>query len=475
MAQIGSGADATLLTVDPLSFAARASLYDNLGNKAIYNEADQPNEGATAGIMVMGMNDRQAVPIRVDRFGSQGLSLHTPLFTESFEGTTIHPIRWTITTATMGATQSSVNGLLLNSTAITTINTGYMAKTNRAFAKAQRQPIQAKIRAKPLCYNNSVFEIGFGDASTFNGANTTGAYWQMTPTGVIQPVLTFNSSDITGSDVRGLLDFTKFYTFDVFLDDDEAVFFVQDTSTGLILSRQAIKLPMSAMRLWSSTQLTGLIRCYNTGTAPATASQPIVSDFYIAGLDANLNLPASEMLSLMHRSASCHPQTGVQSAAWTNSAEPASATLSNTAAGYTTLGGKFQFAAVAGAVTDFALFGYQVPAPATLAITGIDIETWNTGAAVATTPTLLTWAVASNLTAVSLATASHERVGLGSQTLAVGAAIGVQADRRISKQFKTPIVCGPGRFVDIILRMPVGTATASQVIAGMVNIEGYWL
>lgn len=35
MAQIGSGADATLLTVDPLSFAARASLYDNLGNKAI--------------------------------------------------------------------------------------------------------------------------------------------------------------------------------------------------------------------------------------------------------------------------------------------------------------------------------------------------------------------------------------------------------------------------------------------------------
>jgi len=47
---------------------------------------------------------------------------------------------------------------------------------------------------------------------------------------------------------------------------------------------------------------------------------------------------------------------------YANSAAPASATLSNTAAGYTTLGGQFQFAAVAGAETDYALFAYTVPA-----------------------------------------------------------------------------------------------------------------
>ena len=108
-------------------------------------------------------------------------------------------------------------------------------------------------------------------------------------------------------------------------------------------------------------------------------------------------------------------------------------------------------------------------------ITGIEIETWNTGAASATTPTLLTWGVHNNLTAVSLATAGGARTMLGSQVIAVGTAIGGQADRRVAKQFTTPLVCGPGRFIDIVLRMPVGSATASQVIAGYVNIEGYFI
>lgn len=285
---------------------------------------------------------------------------------------------------------------------------------------------------------------------------------------------TVNGVDQTGSDVRGLLNFANYYTFDVFLDDDEAVFIIQDTSTGLILSRQSIKLALSAQRLWSSSQVALQMRVYNTGVAPATAPQMFVTDVYCALLDGATNAPQSHVLASMLRDASAHPQTGAQLAQFANSAEPASATLSNTAAGYTTLGGKFQFAAVAGAATDYALFGFQVPSPATLMVTGIDIETWNTGAAVATTPTLLTWGLATNQTAVSLATAGAARVGLGAQDLPVAAAIGARA-QRLSKQFATPIVCGPGRYLDIILRMPVATATASQVIAGMVNVEGYFL
>jgi hypothetical protein len=156
-----------------------------------------------------------------------------------------------------------------------------------------------------------------------------------------------------------------------------------------------------------------------------------------------------------------------------NSAEPASAVLGNTAAGYSTLGGKFQFAAVAGAATDYALFGFQMPSPANLIITGVDIEAWNIGAAVATTPTLLNWALAVGSTAVSLATATVTRVGLGAQDFPVGAAIGARA-QRLSKSFSTPLHCPAGRFVHTILRMPVGSATPSQIIAGMVNFEGYF-
>lgn len=462
-----------ILSIDSASKAARVLLYDAAGNPLVYSDSDQPNVGR--GLLQMGMNDRSVLPMRVDRFGSQALSLHTPLLTESFEGTTVNPIRWLVTATTMAATQASATGLVINSGSITTINTGYMVKTNRSYLKAQRQPLHGKFRAKMSAQNNSVMELGFADATTFNGANTTGAYWQMTASGVLQPVVTFNGVDQTGSDCRSLIDTTKFYVFDVFMDDDEAVFTIQDTNTGLLLSKQSIKVPLSGVRMFSTTQLPVMARVYNTGVAPTVAPQMVVSDAYVALLDANLNMPYSHVKASQHRDAAKHPQTGAQLSQWANSAEPTSATLSNTAAGYTTLGGKFQFAAVAGAVTDYALFGFQVPTPHTLLITGIDIDTWNTGAAVATTPTLMTWGVATDLTAVSLATASHARVGLGSQVLAVGGAIGTQADRRISKQFVTPLITGPGRFVDIILRMPVGTATASQVIAGMVNIEGYFI
>ena len=178
-------------------------------------------------------------------------------------------------------------------------------------------------------------------------------------------------------------------------------------------------------------------------------------------------------MSLNSRSGWENPFTGAQLAQWANSAEPANATLSNTTAGYTTLGGKFQFAAVAGAATDYALFGFTVPTPATLVVTGIDIEAWNLGAAVATTPTLLTWALGFGSTAVSLATATVTRVPIGAQSFPVGAAIGAKAER-ISRTFRTPVSVGAARFLHVILRMPVGTATGSQVVAGMINIEGYF-
>ena len=47
---------------------------------------------------------------------------------------------------------------------------------------------------------------------------------------------------------------------------------------------------------------------------------------------------------------------------YANSAAPANASLANITAGYTTLGGQFQFAAVGGAETDFALFAFLNPA-----------------------------------------------------------------------------------------------------------------
>ena len=175
-----------------------------------------------------------------------------------------------------------------------------------------------------------------------------------------------------------------------------------------------------------------------------------------------------------------------QTANYANSAAPASATLSNTAAGYTTLGGQFQFAAVAGAETDYALFAYQVPAATvaipgrTLVIRGIWIDTFNTVVAVATTATVLQWALGVGATAVSLATAeaatarAPRRIALGTQSFPVGAAVGAQADRRIDVNLDAPVTVEAGSFVHIILKMPIATATATEIFRGVVGINAYF-
>jgi len=170
---------------------------------------------------------------------------------------------------------------------------------------------------------------------------------------------------------------------------------------------------------------------------------------------------------------------------WANSAAPTSATLSNTAAGYTTLGGQFQFAAVAGAETDYALFAFQVPAQSatnqgrTLLVHGVTIDTINTGAAVATSATVLQWGLAFDGTAVSLATAdaaaakAPRRIALGFQSFAIGAAIAAQA-AVIDRKFEQPLAVNAGNYLHVFLKMPIGTATASQIIRGTVTIDATW-
>ena len=177
------------------------------------------------------------------------------------------------------------------------------------------------------------------------------------------------------------------------------------------------------------------------------------------------------------------PTTGLQAPNHANSTSPASAVLSNTAAGYATLGGRYQFAAPVGAATDFALFGYQVPTSYRFVMTGIRISSCNTGAAVATTATILDWGVAVGSTAVSLATvdaiaasptSAPRRVPVGIQGYEVAAGIGRCAPDIVANFSNSPLNVESGRFVHVVLQVPVGTATAAQIIRGDVQVMGYF-
>jgi hypothetical protein len=59
------------------------------------------------------------------------------------------------------------------------------------------------------------------------------------------------------------------------------------------------------------------------------------------------------------------------------------------------------------------------------------------------------------------------------QTFAVGAAIGAKADR-ITYSPTTPLMAEAGTVIHVLLKMPLGTATASQVIRGIVTLNGYF-
>lgn len=475
MALIQSGASADLLTVDPASKAARATLYDGAGNPIARGDGDP----AAANIRFLpagGVNDDQYRVQRMDRFGGVALASNHLLLSEPFEGATpSQPNRITLATTTFVQAQAPAGGLNFNSTNVLTAASAALMTSNRNFARFQRAPLHFRARARAAHVANAVIELGFGRPTAQTAPPTVGAFFQVTAGGAVQGVLTFNGVDLT----TGALSMpggwqNNFYVWDVIVDDDEARFIVQDTAAGTTIVEAAIKVPLAQVRMFDATRL-GIFARLHFPTAPATPANLIVSNFAVTMLDAVTNKLWPHAMAHMGLGGEIVPTTFAQAANYANTAAPVSATLSNTVAGYTTLGGQFQFAAVAGAETDYALFGFTVPAPYSFICTGIDISTFNMGAAVATTPTLLQWFASPDQTAISLATANNRRVTLGAQQLPIGTVVGGMADRDVVRDFAhSPLVTNPGRILVLGLKMPVGTATASQIIRGVAALKGYF-
>ncbi len=205
MAYIQDGASvAGNLAIETASKAARNILYNAAGAPVTRKHNSARDEANDEAFIIGGYNDGNYRHIRTDRTGGQAVALNTMLLTESFENASLPASRWSAINTTMAASISPAAGILFNSTSITTVSTGYLLKSLRSFLKQQRAPLHFKARARLAHVVNSVMEIGFGDAATFNGANTNGAYWQVTSGGALQPVLTYNGVDITGAAVTGL-------------------------------------------------------------------------------------------------------------------------------------------------------------------------------------------------------------------------------------------------------------------------------
>ena len=363
----------------------------------------------------------------------------------------------------------------LNSSGITTVSTGSMLRSYKyiPFYKANATYVEFAVNWTLAPVANWFAEWGVGAPTSAIAAPTDGVFFRITA-GQFRGVCVNNSVE-TYVDLGTIPDEAVVHDCVIEITMGRVYFWHASNLLG------ALNVPDTQFGPTAQSALPVFIRTYNAAVAPATAIKLQCSAIGASNGGADFNRLWPTVQSAMGN-ASVQAPTGStvgQTANYVNSTAPVSATLSNTAAGYTTLGGQFQFAAVAGAETDYALFGYQVPAGQTLVLRGVWIDTMNTGAAVATTATWLQWALGVGSTAVSLATAdaaatkAPARVALGNQVFAIADAIGKQATR-IDVNLDAPMVVNSGEFVHIILKMPLGTATGSQVIRGIVGVNGYF-
>lgn len=376
----------------------------------------------------------------------------------------------------------------LNNSAITTAGTSSGLTTWQAFPVSGPNVVYADfwIRSNQTPLTNSILTGGVGfENTTAPFAVTDGVYFRI-ENGQLNAGISYSGST---SEVTNITTFSAntVYHITLGINPDKVEVFVDDILQATI--DRPTNNPYIATN-WGRL----FIQHGNGSTPPASAVTYNLCAWGVSQADQAINKPASHIAAgidyCLINPLGQTTNPGQQSANWGNSAAPAAATLSNTAAGYTTLGGLFLFNAPAGANTDYALFGYQINGAAAsitqsnkkFNITNIRIDSVNIGAAVATTATVMYWGLGVGSTAVSLATTDNvsttptrapRRTALGVQSWLVGDATGKPAEA-ININFDTPVVADPGTFLHIILRVPVGTATASQQITGTVTILGYY-
>lgn len=387
--------------------------------------------------------------------------------------------KYTPTTMTMTWAGGALN---TNGSSITTTATAAQIQTYRHFPLLGSGTVYAETT---MCLSNAMaanINLDFGLmtlAAAGTSIPTDGVYFRINSAGIIG-VINSNGTETTTAAMPFTQSINVFNKFLICISQSEIEFWIDDVLMKAVNRGTGVSQPMFA------ASAPFAIRHHNTGVAGAVV-QGKFGGYSVSEGDVDTNrLWASAMagqgLSGV-QGASAHTQG--QTANNTNSTVPATAALSNTAASYATLGGKFLFAAVAGAETDYALFGYLNPVPTTgltgrnLVIRGVWLDTFNAVVAVATTPTVLEWSLGVGSTGVSLATAeaaatrAPRRLALGCQSFLVGALAGAPAER-VDINLDAPVVVEPGTYVHVILRVPYGTATATELFRGQVGFNCYW-
>lgn len=411
------------------------------------------------------------IPYEATQDGHILVSEDTVTFFDQVDGSAINTNLWDASQVS-GMTITQSGGFInLNAGAATTANAYAILKSIKTIPLYPEFPvfcaIDLKVNVAPQA--NLTIELGFGNP-TGTSAITDGVFYRFAVDGTLKGV-TVNSGSETTTATQPNVTVNIMNDFDITVEVDNAAFEINDDA--IVQVPHPPGLPFAT----GTTRLPLFVRVYNGSSAPGTAPQVSIGRVSVVQKVLRPNKPWGELLSSLGRGAYQSPVTTfAQTAQHANSTTPSAATLSNTAAGYTTLGGRFLFNVVSSAATDYALFGYQVPAGYQCVITGISISA-AVSVALGLTATLAKWSLGVNSSAVSLATVdgagtwAPRRIPLGIMGFPLSSIVGTQGSP-INITFPTPITVDGGRFVHVILQTPVSSATGT--LNGDVMINAYF-
>lgn len=413
------------------------------------------------------------------------VGLDTPQFFQAFTGSTVDTLNFQQNFTAMTVSQSG-GFLRLNAANSVTAANAANHYTYRSFSQQGTMPIYCETMLKyvaPALQAGVRVEFGLITGPTGTAIPTDGAFFRYENSSLIAVLSYGGAEEQTTIDpvLVPAVSTEAHYLICLYSD------FVEYWVNGLMAAR--IMAPKANAAITSTPTQVYATRLQNTGT-PATAVQIHVGRIAVDLGDA-FSGQSWARYAIGNGGGGYQSQPGspvAQTALWANSAAPAAGTLSNTAlpaASYNTLGGLFDVNAVAGGATDYIVFAYQVPVATSLLpgknymLKNISISCYNDVVAVATTGTTILWGVCVGSTALSLATAdgtntkSPKHIFVGQHTFAVGAPVGAGAvEGKISTDFDDGLFVEQGCFVHVIMRVVVGTATATERFKGGVGLIG---
>jgi hypothetical protein len=426
--------------------------------------------GTQAGNPILGQSSGVGRIAKVDRLSYLNSSYKTLLAMDKIQGTTINTYLWTQSSLTM--TNAQANGvLILNSSAITTINTYSILSSNKVFSFFNEAITTCNFRANVNTVTNGTIELGFGLPTITPGIINTGAFFRINGANQVSVVNSFNGTENTSA-ALATLSTTSYYEFIVTIEDNGSRFIIEDAN-GIPVVDTFLKYTLTTPSSTVNNYINAFSRVYNGASAPASAPQIKISGFYTWQYDIGVNKPWSEQLASFGRSAYVNPSTFLQTMQLSTSA-PTTSTPTNISSAYTGLGGEFSLNATASSENLLGIFTYAVPAGFTLHITEIYMPLPFVTTALGATVSIHEYClILANQTTGVPSTATGQKIALGAFTAAASAAAGtVFNGQPISMSFKTPLIIQSGNSLLITVKVISGVATG--VYRGSIFINGYW-